>query len=118
MENDKFTPHTQAEMDWVTEMHELNNYFINNGLTFQKGIRLGRQAKCFGSTGVHRIHIYMYRNDEFELWINGYHKEYNDIISKEAVIAFVVETVKKRRESKRRDKWTRSFKALISNCKF
>ena len=107
-DNDKFAPHNEIELAWANQMHSLNDYFKTIGVEFQRGIRLGRQVKAYNSTGVGVFHIYLYRDNTFELWINGHHC---DKVTVEMVKKYVNAAVERTLNSSKRDRYTRTFKS-------
>jgi hypothetical protein len=80
LDSSKFKPHDAAEAQWLASTHEkLSQAIIENELPI-KYIRVGRQVKSYGSTGVHS-HKVEWRDtqDNTGVWINGHHRKEIDL---------------------------------------
>ncbi len=109
---DKFAPHTQAELVWAEEMHNLDSYFKGLGLDFQRGVRLGRQVKAYGSNGVAEMHVYLHPDNTWELWVNG---NFCEEITKQVVVDYIHQLITRvNGNPKKRNNWTKQFRLLTA----
>ena len=76
LDSSKFKPHNPTEALWQVRIHEIVDSVVQKYTLPIVYLRLGRQKKSFGSTGVRSIKIEWRDSPQNTgVWLNGYHMQ-------------------------------------------